>query len=166
MWLGCRAPNWAPVAFVLGEPFQLHRGCSLTINLGLPRCVSHQALYYLQFNCALYLTFLHLLKEPCTMDQNAIHSPLDPDPHQIRLLVLYPGQQDEPIHCSLELHYIDELQTYEALSYVWGDASLTSPIYIGPSWTKFDATTNLACALSHLRFHDKNRVLWVDALCP
>jgi hypothetical protein len=45
---------------------------------------------------------------------------------------LYPGQQDEPIHCSLEPCYIDELQTYEALSYVWGDASLTSPIYIGP----------------------------------
>jgi hypothetical protein len=99
------------------------------------------------------------------MDQSPIHLPLESDTHEIRLLDLHPDQQDEPIHCSLELCYIDKPQLYKALSYVWGDASLTSPIYIGPLRMKFHLTTNLACALSHLRYHDKDRVLWVDALC-
>ncbi len=99
------------------------------------------------------------------MDQSPIHYPLDSDRHQIRLLILHPGEQDEPIHCTLKTSFISEPGPYEALSYVWGNASPTSPIYIGPLRTKFDTTTNLACELSHLRYHDRNRVLWVDALC-
>jgi hypothetical protein len=52
---------------------------------------------------------------------------------------------------------------YEALSYVWGN-----PIYVDslqfPSG-HLDITPNLAAALRHLRFPDRVRVLWVDAIC-
>ena len=58
-----------------------------------------------------------------------------------------------------------EQEPYEALSYVWGDATITTPIYIGPLRTTFDVTTNLECALSHLRYPNKDRLLWVDAIC-
>lgn len=100
------------------------------------------------------------------MAQSSIHSPLDSNRHQIRLLVLQRGHEDEPIHCTLRTCcLIGALPSFEALSYVWGDAALTTPIYVGSLRTRFDATTNLACALSHLRYRDRDRVLWVDALC-
>jgi len=98
------------------------------------------------------------------MDQSSVHSPLDSSRHQLRLLTLHHGQGDEPIHCTLKSYFISEQKPYEALSYVWGDANLTTPIYIGPQHKKFDVTNNLACALSHLRYQDKDRVLWIDAL--
>jgi len=99
------------------------------------------------------------------MDQSPIHSSLDSNHDQLRLLILHSGNQDDPIHCSLKTCLISETEPYEALSYVWGDATITTPIYIGPLHKKFEVTTNLACALSHLRLQDHDRVLWVDALC-
>ena len=99
------------------------------------------------------------------VNQSSIHSPLDSNRHQLRLLILHQGQQDEPIHCSLKACFISDQEPYEALSYVWGDATITTPIYIGPLHKLFNVTINLACALSHLRYHDKDRILWVDAVC-
>ncbi|KAE9362593.1 HET-domain-containing protein [Stipitochalara longipes BDJ] len=99
------------------------------------------------------------------MNGNYCHAPLNSHRHQLRFLILHRGQEDEPIYCSLNSCLISKQEPYEALSYVWGDATITTPIYIGPLHKTFHVTTNLACALSHLRFQDKDRTLWVDALC-
>ena len=59
---------------------------------------------------------------------------------------------------------------YEALSYTWGTIDNAEYIYITdpadpirtPSWLRIRA--NLACALRHLRYPDRQRTLWVDAI--
>jgi len=59
---------------------------------------------------------------------------------------------------------------YEALSYTWG--SFDRPVTIrvesnlnGGSWLTLQIQRNLAEALRHLRYPDKCRLLWVDAIC-
>jgi hypothetical protein len=58
---------------------------------------------------------------------------------------------------------------YEALSYTW--ESTMDPVHAYAIYdasgrsAKLQIRGNLACALKHLRFPDRDRVLWVDALC-
>ena len=52
---------------------------------------------------------------------------------------------------------------YEALSYTWGDPKITKPVIC--SGKKIEITANLHSALYHLRYPDRQRILWVDALC-
>ncbi|KAF4342400.1 heterokaryon incompatibility [Fusarium beomiforme] len=58
---------------------------------------------------------------------------------------------------------------FEALSYVWGRQK--SPVKAivegttGESLGSIKLGKNLATALAHLRYKDKTRVLWVDAIC-
>jgi hypothetical protein len=51
---------------------------------------------------------------------------------------------------------------YEALSYVWGSPDKKLPIFIDKE--RFDVTVNLHAALSRLRNHSMERILWVDAI--
>lgn len=52
---------------------------------------------------------------------------------------------------------------YEALSYFWGDAHDTEPIFIGKQ--SFPVTPNLHTALLRLRNLSIKRILWIDAVC-
>ena len=60
---------------------------------------------------------------------------------------------------------------YEALSYTWGSvknpvaARVLSTGKSGEAYETFQIGQNLACALRHLRFTDRPRMLWVDAVC-
>lgn len=59
---------------------------------------------------------------------------------------------------------------YEALSYTWDTDQNPSILQIqadqpGLPLATIDIQQNLAIALRHLRFHDKPRTLWVDAVC-
>jgi hypothetical protein len=55
---------------------------------------------------------------------------------------------------------------HEALSYVWGDAADTVAVrVIGYSQTTLDIRCSLIRALKHLRYPDRLRTLWVDAIC-
>lgn len=55
---------------------------------------------------------------------------------------------------------------YEAVSYAWGSPNFSSSIKIGTSGADTLAVTqNLADALRYLRYKDKPRVLWIDAVC-
>lgn len=82
----------------------------------------------------------------------------------IRLLVLHPGRFDDEVHVHME-HVTLGTQhpNYEALSYTWGNQSKTGII------RNYDkdilVTPNLHSALRYLRLEDRDRVLWVDALC-
>lgn len=92
---------------------------------------------------------------------------------EFRLVRLHAGQGDEIPHCSLVVDNIDEASSYEALSYVWGDATITRQILLsdeGPTVSfstphLFNVTVNLFDALLHLRLPERPRILWVDALC-
>jgi hypothetical protein len=83
---------------------------------------------------------------------------------QIRIVKLLPALDfDDPIKCSLEHVSLGDPPPYEALSYAWGDASVTRTISLdGMPW---EITVNLESALRHLRLKNFSRTLWVDALC-
>src|SRR5690242_19763469 len=52
---------------------------------------------------------------------------LDPVKAEIRLLVLLPGTKNKRIRCTLQVASLNTHPVFEALSYVWGDASITKP---------------------------------------
>lgn len=60
---------------------------------------------------------------------------------------------------------------YEALSYTWGTmenpttAYIQSPTSPTSQYTVLEISQTLASALQHLRYHDRKRTLWVDAVC-
>jgi hypothetical protein len=96
----------------------------------------------------------------------------DLEPNEFRFVYLQ-ASVTGPIVCELCSTYlndvpVDEVQTirkfdFEALSYVWGTQK--DPPIIQLNRTPFHVTQNLFDALHQLRFYDRTRVLWVDALC-
>ena len=92
------------------------------------------------------------------------YTELNTDQNLIRLLHLGPATSPEDaIRCFFSVVSLDDELQYEALSYVWGEMSDNQEIEIGER--RFSVTANLFCALRHLRFQERTRVLWVDALC-
>ena len=56
--------------------------------------------------------------------------------------------------------------TFEALSYTWGSPLEAVDILIGESGSRtVKLTQNLAEALPYLRYPDKSRTIWIDAIC-
>lgn len=103
------------------------------------------------------------------MDQYS-YEPLNDSGHEIRLLELQPGERDSIVQVNLELVSLDDNPIYEALSYTWGNSTVTTPLHIiekdnSESRFVFEATSNLELALRHLRDPEKPRILWVDAIC-
>lgn len=85
-------------------------------------------------------------------------------PLEIRVLVLHPGERGSPVKCSLQHSDLRSKKPgFEALSYVWGSPTVTSDITCDNRKTKVGR--NLYGALERLRLPDKDRVLWIDALC-
>ncbi|KAH7232861.1 heterokaryon incompatibility protein-domain-containing protein, partial [Fusarium tricinctum] len=83
----------------------------------------------------------------------------------IRLLRLLKGD-DDPIQCQLfesKLTSPEYVRDYAALSYTWGSTSRPCDIMINGS--KMTVTKNVYLALRDLRYKEKDRVLWIDALC-
>lgn len=88
---------------------------------------------------------------------------LDPAKKEIRQLILQPLKTGPEIQCSTETISLSENPEFEALSYVWGDASIQETIIF--NGITFPVTRNLAIALRYLRLPDKPRRIWIDALC-
>ncbi|KAF2452128.1 hypothetical protein P171DRAFT_347545 [Karstenula rhodostoma CBS 690.94] len=83
-------------------------------------------------------------------------------PTESRLVLLAPGNHNDPIICSLKYFDVLHPPPYEALSYVWGDPKITAPISIDGH--NLQVTTNLEIALRHLRLEQATRILWIDAI--
>ena len=82
----------------------------------------------------------------------------------IRVLDLAPGAWDESISCSLRtVHLNDENLHYEAVSYVWGDATDRRTILC--DGLSVSITRNLFEALQRFRVTDATRTLWADTIC-
>lgn len=90
-------------------------------------------------------------------------------PNAIRLLILEPSKdQDEELrgtltHTTLEDCDHELIEAYTALSYVWGDPTLTGTLTL--SGHVFTITATLAAALRDLRDDTRPRRIWADALC-
>ncbi|KAI0868813.1 HET-domain-containing protein [Hypoxylon argillaceum] len=92
-----------------------------------------------------------------------MYNNLDQSKHQVRLLRLLPGHGSKSVHCELFTISLDEPSEFEALSYVWG--STEDPVQIILGGQIKSVTKNLGSALHYLRNDEKERVLWVDAVC-
>ncbi|KAI1749024.1 heterokaryon incompatibility protein-domain-containing protein [Xylaria castorea] len=86
----------------------------------------------------------------------------------IRVAELYPSHLNDGI--VIRLHHepfqSHKAPAYEALSYVWG--SKTSPSWVRVAEavdSELQVTRNLDVALRHLRYTDRPRFIWVDAVC-
>jgi len=96
------------------------------------------------------------------------YSPLSPGRDSIRLLRLLPHEDETAdIQCELFEYSLpnscERTHLYDALSYVWGNPDEKLPIFIHTN--SFDVTVNLRAALSRLRNHSIERILWIDAIC-
>jgi Heterokaryon incompatibility protein (HET) len=89
---------------------------------------------------------------------------------QIRLLILLPGPFGTSLYVQLENAILaqNSIPDFEALSYTWGSPDQPVNIFINITFLPVRAlpiTQNLECALQHLRYIDRPRVLWIDAIC-
>lgn len=80
----------------------------------------------------------------------SFYQPLDVSQRQIRLLSIDSSKDEaSTISCSLHLSSLEDQPDFNALSYVWGDPSVTQNILV--QGEVFAATTNLVSALRHIR---------------
>jgi Heterokaryon incompatibility protein (HET) len=86
-----------------------------------------------------------------------IYRDLDTANCEIRLVHFHPGGKGDYITVTISHTNLAKAPLYEALSYVWGDASVTVPIMV--DGVVFDIKTNLAEALYHIRSRDEIRTL-------
>lgn len=99
------------------------------------------------------------------------HQPLTA-PLQTRLFWLAPSHDFEAsIHCHVAVVSLSQMPPYEALSYAWdsweGNVEITCSHIPsnGSEELQLAVTRNCDRALRHLRLPDRQRLLWVDAIC-
>ncbi len=95
------------------------------------------------------------------MYENTLISPEAP----VRLLRLDAGHWADDLHGQLvPRHHTD---SYEALSLFWGDQGGTSTIRLSQKGKNYDVRIgpSLEAGLRRLRYADKPRYLWIDAIC-
>lgn len=114
-----------------------------------------------------FLFFTSERKERATMDQYQ-YEPL-PTPEHIRLVTIQAGRFDDDILLSFDTVAFasDERPSYDALSYTWDTHSGSRLLHIvvkGMAQT-MHISCNLADILLYLRYADRPRVMWIDALC-
>jgi hypothetical protein len=90
--------------------------------------------------------------------------PLRLDSREFRVLDVLPGWRGSPIKCHLFSASSMLKINYEALSYVWGQ-SKEMKYKIEVNDCSMPVTTNLHNALQSLRYPDKSRLIWIDAIC-
>jgi hypothetical protein len=102
-------------------------------------------------------------KQKAIARQNAvIYKPVRPQ-REIRLIHLLPSQsQTSEIECT-SFHGEWGKSSYEALSYVWGNANSRRAIKV--DGRKFLVTKNLYAALKALRNTSTPRTFWIDGIC-
>lgn len=80
----------------------------------------------------------------------------------IRVAELEPGQDGDPLVCTLRMQSIQELP-YAAISYVWGNPA--KEVTITCNGLRLRITSSLGAALGAFRLENKVRRLWADGIC-
>ncbi|CZR63943.1 uncharacterized protein PAC_13840 [Phialocephala subalpina] len=81
----------------------------------------------------------------------------------IRVLTLLPGHDAHLVEAVLEEVSLSDEVLYEAVSYCWGDPQDVSTITCNGN--KLLVPRRLETALRNMRYPDRPRVLWADAIC-
>ncbi|CAJ2508371.1 Uu.00g133970.m01.CDS01 [Anthostomella pinea] len=88
---------------------------------------------------------------------------LDQSKPEIRILELEDGTGDEEIRCRYRIVNLDDHPQYETLSYVWG--LVTEHRTVLAEGYRVEVSDNLYAALQRLRYVDRKRMIWIDAIC-
>ena len=83
--------------------------------------------------------------------------------NEIRVVTVLPGAPESLIESYLSIRNLEDPGQYEALSYAWETWTPSSSINLHHQ--SVQVTSSLSSALRFLRYHDKPRHLWVDAIC-
>jgi hypothetical protein len=84
---------------------------------------------------------------------------------EFRLLLLHPGRDGDPVRADLQLARLDGAIAphYETISYCWGDPTDTATIYLDKKKSSVPASS--IAALRCVRLPDRDRIVWIDAVC-
>jgi hypothetical protein len=96
------------------------------------------------------------------------YSPLNEDAKEVRILTLLSEESSPDLRMQIDTASLtaENPPVFEALSYTWGSTTLSVNIRVGPSGDDcIAATPNLSIALPYLRYKDRPRTPWVDAIC-
>jgi hypothetical protein len=94
---------------------------------------------------------------------NTIYRPLQKKDCEVRLVVLEPAtERSMPITCRLEVVKLCDEPIYEALSWNWGDPNDNDEIILESR--RWLIRRNLVTAHRYLRYEDRTRIMWIDAL--
>ena len=97
------------------------------------------------------------------------YTTIDKEASEIRLMTILPDVFGSEVRITIQNHVFTESQipVYEALSYAWGSNEKSVMIHIEETGgdRMLAVTSNLAEALQYLRYEDRPRVLWIDAIC-
>jgi hypothetical protein len=92
------------------------------------------------------------------------YQPINSERKEFRILVVHPCSSGTPIpHCSVEHASLLDKPEYEAISYCWGDANLRTHIRLNGSLV--DVPASSASAIRRMRLPDRDRRIWIDAVC-
>lgn len=94
----------------------------------------------------------------------AFHQRLSNANDEFRVLRIVGGGGSSPLTCSLEHYRLVSPPKYEAVSYCWGPDPPLRKIPSG-DLRGFPISEHLWRALQRLRAQDKDRLVWIDALC-
>lgn len=102
-----------------------------------------------------------------------VYRKLDESANEIRIMTIPAGSPGDELSVSLETvrlptHDDSQVASFEALSYAWG--SLEDPVGLtifdrGVPTGSLTITQNLGVALPYLRLKERERRLWIDAIC-
>ncbi len=93
-----------------------------------------------------------------------IYRPLKSESKEIRVLLVGPGDDVQPVHCTIVYISLtdDARQSFETISYTWGDPKLRSTIYVDGH--RLDVPASGERVLRRMRHSDRPRLLWLDAV--
>jgi ankyrin repeat protein len=118
-------------------------------------------------HCSLTHTRLrHIFLLPISSNMELFtYEPLQLEEPSFRLIRLIQGRgpviHGDLIHASR--YDAEDAMEYEALSYTWGRKRALESIRINGKG--LNITANLLQAMHHLRYRNRDRVLWIDAIC-
>ncbi|EME40241.1 hypothetical protein DOTSEDRAFT_108565, partial [Dothistroma septosporum NZE10] len=86
--------------------------------------------------------------------------------NEIRLLTIAPAAaRSDPIICTLHETRLSSStpNSFETISYTWGDASLSGDILVNGEALRIPASA--VAAIRNVRTLDRERVVWIDSVC-